>query len=1217
MDGLRYLVSHHQPQTLTVVEHTTTTKANPGHGPGPIIRHMTYREAAHELRAEKHPRHKSVWLLVDAHNLDDALAEFMALYKQMLSPDPLHHVVFDAFVPVDAAQQWAAYLHVAPEALAIPLTSHTPLIDVQHSPTMTQPLDIAQWIAGRMDLQGDVLIFTSSMSACRRLVRMLRDHRFFLQHPVPVIAITKHAPTPATHASGSNKPRILVGTPLLDKLLHRTFTRNVQHVIDCGKVRGPRLAHDVWITQNVAFRRMRAASRKAPGVCLKLYPEDAPLSTDPVATHYLDTEIAQASITVACGGPAMLQGMPGIGHPLLPLESMDILQTMTVLRVGRAAARCIHGLPPDVGITVAAILECHDGPCPRQNLEAARQGKVPTAVYKRIQAWTAKLGRRLLLSSPTAPSPPPDDTVPAALRRTTWAAVRSVLLMAYAHQTAVRTDIHQWYVDVATGRLLTCAPSVSDAPAVVYTAVAGDANAHATTTSACAIRQCIPTADDAANVTVRLRRQTLTSPVKFVHDLQIKATEHFFASRGVAAAVRSPTTVDVAYLETHDRQAQVEEWQALALQMAHARPIRVHISDHMALLLTAGLQVSDAVLRTDFIVLECPDTPSPACMERIARLQGAWTPDGRILLPSRLAMQNAWNTVDPVVGKTFVALDRDAHGMYPSHRVVSRFVVRVYHGKSTGRATVTPPLHKWQQHLPPSWTYDPTTQLLRGIPRAWDELDVARKLQLTWHDVKIERRHLVVRQVPAIRKLLRKLRQLYPAPGSLTCTRKAHYTEYGVDIDPAHRHIILTSVLQGLPASHRAVNQPLRTFWRVHVLAEPHQPRSMPQPRFHFDVDVHSRSTDIEFEITRPHSPHAGDLLLLAVDIAQEQARAMTPTILWLPALAYATWVPTPWPPTLVERDGPRFVVYGPPATKSSLTRQLQTLAEHLPPPPHPLPTCPICWENTAYFTLQGCGCTYCVDCIATAFAIKCEDVAWVGQLQCPRCRDPVVTEDLEKLVRPEHLSRVALRLAGFLSKRQPTMVRECPAGCRAFGRAKIDGVFACATCAKEWCCACSDADPENRPVEKHVGYCLSRLPHSDAWKAFHKEATDAGAKACPVCKTLVVKDGGCNHVACPAPRCHTHFCWKCTHAFSSQQGSPMAQGVIEDVHPVSGDVLVRVDPDTWHTPCLTPCPPFVRCRRSLANTLLLEEGNTCQKGARVWVYTYIYDHIDACANGP
>jgi len=167
---------------------------------------------------------------------------------------------------------------------------------------------------------------------------------------------------------------------------------------------------------------------------------------------------------------------------------------------------------------------------------------------------------------------------------------------------------------------------------------------------------------------------------------------------------------------------------------------------------------------------------------------------------------------------------------------------------------------------------------------------------------------------------------------------------------------------------------------------------------------------------------------------------------------------------------------------------------------------------------------------------------------------------------------------------------------------------FDCQECNTTWCVRCSDK--VGTAVASHQGFCDKHWD-SAYWKDFAEEAALAGARACPQCGTYVAKDGGCSHVSCIAPNCQAHFCWKCVQAFSHVQLSPPAQGVVQTIQ---GEIVtISVDKNTWNTPCHTPPPKVVTYRAAHARSMLLE-NQVLEPNARLWVYSYVYDHIDACA---
>jgi hypothetical protein len=199
--------------------------------------------------------------------------------------------------------------------------------------------------------------------------------------------------------------------------------------------------------------------------------------------------------------------------------------------------------------------------------------------------------------------------------------------------------------------------------------------------------------------------------------------------------------------------------------------------------------------------------------------------------------------------------------------------------------------------------------------------------------------------------------------------------------------------------------------------------------------------------------------------------------------------------------------------------------------------------------------------------------------------------------------------MAGFLSKKDPRMIQACPASCGFFGRlGSVDQSLHCPLCMQRWCIGCTEASGVLQTA--HKGFCVDKQDMT-FWKTFAEQATEAGARSCPTCNAFVVKDEGCNHVTCVAPFCNTHFCWKCGLAFSHIQSSPQARGIIQNID--DDAVVVALDASSWKPPCMTPCPSTVTCKREFALNML-SPGQSLEVDAIVYVYSYIYDHIDACA---
>jgi hypothetical protein len=63
---------------------------------------------------------------------------------------------------------------------------------------------------------------------------------------------------------------------------------------------------------------------------------------------------------------------------------------------------------------------------------------------------------------------------------------------------------------------------------------------------------------------------------------------------------------------------------------------------------------------------------------------------------------------------------------------------------------------------------------------------------------------------------------------------------------------------------------------------------------------------------------------------------------------------------------------------------------------------------------------------------------------------------------------------------------------------------------------------------QDHEGFC------PDMRQEREELAAMPGQKMCPTCRTIIFKNGGCNHMHCTA--CDQHFCWTCSTRFSSSE---------------------------------------------------------------------------------
>ena len=1152
----------------------------------PIYDAGTIRRTYAQILGRMRRKVQGVWYLKDVHIVDASVAELMAVMKTCWPQGQLHIVLLSP--TPEPALQWAAYIgcdtpNLVPTSatrtgLRQPLIANMPLATV---------VQLSHWIC-KQSLRGDVLVFARSAAHRDALCEAWRCCNL----GVPVERVQ-------THLSFCNGgPRVLVGTPMLDYMLDTTMTNRVQHVIDFGRVY--RLRQDTgndweeaYITPAMADGRMAAAQSAAPGVCLRLYPADGALPSDTLATHQLSHDLCRAQIMVRCGLRALDQ------FPV-PLEAGNfppsVARLMARLSVEIPVATILHRAPSlAVGIGIAALVGRHGGPFVQQSYEACKaQGRLPVGVMKHVKAWASCLGH-----SPRK--------IAKALCETTWDDVMPLVCKGYQNTVALAVGDRQQYIDVRTGDILKwryASTSSGEGDVLVYT--------HRQENT---ILSCLPV--PVSMVEARVQSTRVHSPLRLDNDVQIRAMQAWFETQKVVAWLVSPREVELACGTQVNLSHVVAEWTDTMRRKALDTPLVVPLAGrgdstrkNMSMVFTAGLRFSDAVTTSDFLVMGCElEALTTPDLVFLHKTPGLWNQENgpSMILATRKEAEGMWDHVDNV----FVRALGTSHQKFQPCQVVLRLVIKVYVGKSTGRAVVHGCADKaWMSRVDPAWQWEvhedvdlvslytrkAVASTVFNIPEHMDEVDVAALLQVDPCHVTLERTVQLLTQLPCVTRFFRAL----DPDNVMKASRSLRFTEFSMEIEEANVAKTLRMIYDILPRTNEIVNQPLRVYWSLRTTMGSH-----PSALF-----ARAPSATTTIHVNRHNFAKELALVNVGMASATREAAHRTPTLSWCPSLA-APWV-TVALPHVESTGGALFRLYGSDEERTRNRQALRRMADEAPPPPPgKYGLCLICFEPAASYALAICGCRFCPSCLAQAFETKCMDTAFVGELQCPTCRERVCTEDLSFFLRPTALRMYAFRIAKFLSSRIPDVIRECPTKCGFFGRVRPSihqQSLECRQCNSSWCVRCSDK--VGTAVASHKGFCDKRWD-SAYWKAFAEEAALAGARSCPQCGTYVVKDGGCSHVTCSAPNCQTHFCWKCVQAFSHVQASPPAQGVIQTIQ--EDVVCIKVEQDTWNTPCHTPAPKTVKYRAEFARSMLLE-NESFEPEARVWVYSYIYDHLDACA---
>ncbi|TDH65255.1 uncharacterized protein CCR75_008413 [Bremia lactucae] len=185
---------------------------------------------------------------------------------------------------------------------------------------------------------------------------------------------------------------------------------------------------------------------------------------------------------------------------------------------------------------------------------------------------------------------------------------------------------------------------------------------------------------------------------------------------------------------------------------------------------------------------------------------------------------------------------------------------------------------------------------------------------------------------------------------------------------------------------------------------------------------------------------------------------------------------------------------------------------------------CQICFDKLdvrrTHMCTTCCGC-FCTNCTRWYLEYKVlEGEVSQKKLVClaPQCTHPLSEELIKALVLPDTF----IKYKNFL-KNQQVGIRFCPrAGCCAVLNEPLHSTARrarCHACKHESCMRCGNDFhklPICRRVERRFGY----------WKKHHN------VRACPRCKSVIEKQGGCSHMKCF--QCDQEFCWSCLCSWST-----------------------------------------------------------------------------------
>lgn len=186
-----------------------------------------------------------------------------------------------------------------------------------------------------------------------------------------------------------------------------------------------------------------------------------------------------------------------------------------------------------------------------------------------------------------------------------------------------------------------------------------------------------------------------------------------------------------------------------------------------------------------------------------------------------------------------------------------------------------------------------------------------------------------------------------------------------------------------------------------------------------------------------------------------------------------------------------------------------------------PIVLCKVCLNEVPVknsWTLQQCGCSYCIECVKAyvdfeinqgAYNISCPDA------QCPK-QGIIQLEEIEALVSIDEIEkhqRYRLNKEVEMDKSRMWCPKPgCETVCNVGDRSRPHSVI-CPTCQTEFCSGCRATWHPGKPCPP---------PTTHDMPTFDSDLI----KCCPMCSVPIEKDEGCAQMLCK--RCKHVFCWYC-----------------------------------------------------------------------------------------
>jgi len=192
--------------------------------------------------------------------------------------------------------------------------------------------------------------------------------------------------------------------------------------------------------------------------------------------------------------------------------------------------------------------------------------------------------------------------------------------------------------------------------------------------------------------------------------------------------------------------------------------------------------------------------------------------------------------------------------------------------------------------------------------------------------------------------------------------------------------------------------------------------------------------------------------------------------------------------------------------------------------------TCPICTDeiSESHPEQLGCGHTYCSGCLRhyleSALHTKTFPLVCIGDEGA--CQTPIPIPQIRRFLQPQVFQALlAVVFRSYLDQHTEELKFCTTPDCQQIYRHSVETrILQCHSCFSTICSACDQ--------EAHEGMtCQERRLHTNPaeQERLFNEWVAQNGKRCPDCRSVVEKDGGCNHIAC---HCGAHFCWICEKTF-------------------------------------------------------------------------------------